>query len=163
MSGERRSGYDFALTFHWQPMRLTKLQMAIGHLQAACELYLADAHPASVVLLAGTAEDMFRCLPATNDTPAVGEHMLQYARQLTTRPDLRYREIEDDMVGLRNSVKHVNRDDESHVEVGRSDIHRYLVGALMNGFRCGVELSESMVETYVRIVDVEDGLERPTG
>jgi len=142
--------------------RPTKLQIASGHLETACQLYLAQAHPATVVLLAGTAEDMFRCLPATNDTPAVGEHMLQYARQLTARPDLHYREIHEDMVGLRDAVKHANRADETHVDIGRTDVHRYLVGALMNAFRCGVDLTEAMTETFVRIADIEDALERPS-
>lgn len=141
--------------------RLTKLQIASGHLETACELFLTDAYPATVVLLAGTAEDMFRCLPVSNDTPAVGEHMLEYARQLTSRPDLHYREIKEDMVGLRDAVKHANRADETHVEIGRTDVHRYLVGALMNAFRCGVDLTEAMTETFVRIADIEDALERP--
>lgn len=139
-------------------MLLTKLQVAAGHLEIACELYLCDSRPATVVLLAGTAEDMFRNLPALNDTPAVGDHMLQYARQLTARPDLAYGAISEDMVGLRNAVKHVNREDEPEVSVGRVDVHRYLVGALLNALRCEVSFSHAMTETLVRIADIEDGL-----
>lgn len=162
--GNRRLGrlsFQLPLTGSF-PMRLTKLQVASGHLETACDLDLAQAHPATVVLLAGTAEDMFRCLPATNDTPAVGEHMLQYARQMTGRPDLHYREIYEDMVGLRNAVKHAEHSDEAHVEVGRRNVHRYLIGALMNALRCGIELSEAMIETLVRITDIEDALESPS-
>lgn len=87
-------------------------------------------------------------------------NMLQYARQLTDRPDLAYSAISEDMVGLRNSVKHVNRDGEAEVSISRVDVHRYLVGALLNAFRCGVSFSHAMTKTFVRIADIEDDCTR---
>ncbi|GEM_PF-5755682 len=77
------------------PMRLSKQDIAMGHLEVACVLYLAGRHPATVVLLAGTAEDMLRALPPASDTPTIGEHMLQVAKQMTSRHDLVYRDIEE--------------------------------------------------------------------
>ncbi|MGY0529256.1 hypothetical protein [Stenotrophomonas sp. C-A] len=136
-------------------MRLSKLDIAIGHLEAACALYLAGHHPATVVLLAGTAEDMLRALPPVNDTPTIGEHMLQVARQMSARQDLLYRDIKEDMVGLRNAVKHANREGEHHVDLFPVDEHRYLLGALLNAFRCGADFSTAMTEAYVRIADAE--------
>ncbi|EED40625.1 TPA: hypothetical protein ACG4NT_000457 [Stenotrophomonas maltophilia] len=136
-------------------MRLSKLDIAIGHLEAACALYLAGHHPATVVLLAGTAEDMLRALPPANDTPTIGEHMLQVARQMSARQDLVYRDIKEDMVGLRNAVKHATREGEHHVDLFPVDEHRYLLGALLNAFRCGAHFSAAMTEAYVRIADAE--------
>ncbi|WP_329913679.1 hypothetical protein [Stenotrophomonas sp. SMYL86] len=136
-------------------MRLSKLDIAIGHLEAACMLYLAGRHPATVVLLAGTAEDMLRALPPANDTPTIGEHMLNVAKQMSARQDLAYRDIKEDMVGLRNAVKHANREGENHVDLFPVDEHRYLLGALLNAFRCGTDFSAAMTEAYVRIADAE--------
>lgn len=100
-------------------MRLSKLDIAIGHLEAACALYLAGHHPATVVLLAGTAEDMLRALPPANDTPTIGEHMLQVARQMSARQDLVYRDIKEDMVGLRLSPRGPQRSSGRRSAVSR--------------------------------------------
>jgi hypothetical protein len=136
-------------------MRLSKQDIAMGHLEVACVLYLTGRHPATVVLLAGTAEDMLRALPPANDTPTIGEHMLQVAKQMTSRHDLVYRDIKEDMVGLRNAVKHATREAERHVDLSRVDEHRYLLGALLNALRCGADFSPAMMEAYVRIADAE--------
>jgi hypothetical protein len=136
-------------------MRLSKQDIAMGHLEGACMLYLTGLHPATVVLLAGTAEDMLRTLPPANDTPTVGQHMLEVARQMSARQDLVYGDIKEDMVGLRNAVKHATREGEHHVDLFPVDEHRYLVGALLNAFRCGAHFSAAMTETYARIAESE--------
>ena len=81
--------------------------------------------------------------------------MLNVAKQMSARKELAYRDIKEDMVGLRNAVKHANREGERHVDLFRVDEHRYLLGALLNAFRCGAYFSSAMTEAYVRIADAE--------
>lgn len=128
-------------------MKLHKKEIAKRQIETALDLFFRQGDILSIITLAGAGEEILGILLRRTGEPCMMDHLIDYDKCLTvTGRD--HRIVNEEVNGIRNSLKHANQPFEEELEVDSEHAVAMLARAVTNYISLEGSLTPSMRKFY---------------
>ncbi len=128
-------------------MKLHKKEIARRQIETALDLFFVQGDIISIVTLAGAGEEILGKLLQREGKPNMMDHLIDFDRCLTvTGRD--HKIVNEEVNGIRNSLKHANRPLEEELEVDSEHAVAMLARAVANYVSLEGSLTQPMHKFY---------------